>query len=64
MALAIPHPRDISDDDARQEIKGYFEALHGEVVFPSEIAENLNLDYDQVVRLVQDLVSNREIAAT
>jgi hypothetical protein len=64
VALVAPHPRELADNDARREIKDYFESLHGEVVYPSEIADHLNLDYEQVAKLVQDLVDDGEIAAT
>ena len=56
--------RAISDDDARKEIKGYFEELHGETIYPSDIADALNLEYEMVVRLIQELCDAGEIAAT
>jgi hypothetical protein len=64
VALAGQRPSEVSDDDAKREIKEYFESLDGETLYPSEISESLNLDYDQVVRTLRDLVEDGEIAAT
>jgi hypothetical protein len=56
--------RDIPDEDAKKEIKEYFEEYHGETIYPSEISDTLHLDYDLVIRLIQELCDAGEIAAT
>ena len=54
--------RRIPDDEAKQEIKSLFEERHGEVLFPSDVAEELNLEYDLVVRLLTALQREGKIA--
>jgi cell division protein FtsB len=53
--------RSIPDEEARKEIKQLFETMHGEVIFPSEIAAELHLDYELVVRLLTDLENEGSI---
>jgi Arc/MetJ-type ribon-helix-helix transcriptional regulator len=45
--------RDIDNDTARKEITGYFKR-HGEA-FPDEAAEDLELDFDLVMRIAEEL---------
>jgi hypothetical protein len=56
-------PREISDEAAKTEIKQYFESLDGDVIYPSDVADDLNIDYDTVARLIQELVADGQIAA-
>ena len=37
--------RRVDDEQARREIKELFDTKHGETIFPSEVAEELHLDY-------------------
>lgn len=55
--LTVPSEstRDIAEQQAIQEIKEVFNTHHGETIYPSEIADELRLDYDLVVRLLMDL---------
>lgn len=52
----------ISEDSAKQAIKAYFEARHGDTVYPSDVADALNLDYDNVVRLIGELERDGRVA--
>lgn len=56
--------RQISAAEAKQEIKTLFEERHGEVLFPSDIADELNLEYDFVIVLLAELENEGKIAAT
>ena len=47
--------REISNTRAKNEIKEFFEGRHGEVLYPDEIAEALNLEIEQVIRLCREL---------
>jgi DNA-binding MarR family transcriptional regulator len=52
----------LGDDAAKQEIKAYFEKRHGETVYPSDVADELNLDYDSAVRLIGELEQDGSVA--
>jgi len=54
-------PRKIDIGEAKIEIKTLFEAMHGQTIFPSEIAEELRLDYDLVVGALTDLENEGQI---
>ena len=56
--------RDLSDADAKREIGAHFKKHHGEVFYPSDIAEAMCLDYDQVVRVLEELERGESIAET
>ena len=53
--------RRVDDEQARREIKELFDTKHGETIFPSEVAEELQLDYDTVTRLLSDLENEGQI---
>jgi len=53
--------RDITDEQAKEEIKKWFEDRHGEILFPSDVADELSLDYDVVVRLLTDLENEGKV---
>lgn len=61
LAEYVQLPRDVSDDVARAEIKSFFEARHGETLSPDEIADVLDLDLDQAVRICRQLAKEGEI---
>jgi transcriptional regulator with AAA-type ATPase domain len=52
----------ISDDAAKAKIKAYFEQRHGQTVYPSDVAEELRLEYSRTVRLINELESNGQVA--
>jgi hypothetical protein len=54
--------RDIPDEHAKTKIKAYFEDRHGKIVYPSDVAEDLHLDYDQTVRLINELENDGQVA--
>ena len=47
--------RELPDGDAKSEIKNYFESHHRTVLYPSDVAEALRLDYEQVTTLLEQL---------
>jgi hypothetical protein len=54
--------RDLRDDEAKREIKAYFEEHHGETLYPDEVAKALRLDVLQVIHLCQELAREQQIA--
>lgn len=61
-ATAESEVRSLPDVEARREIKEYFTTNHGLDIFPSDVAEALNLDYETVTRLLGELENDGEIA--
>jgi hypothetical protein len=57
-----PEPRVVSKDEGKKEIKAFFEANNGELIYPSDVAETLHLAYDFVVRTIEELEKDGEIA--
>lgn len=53
--------RDIPREQAKAEIKAYFESHHGESIYPSDIMENLRLDYDLIGELCDELEKEGKI---
>lgn len=62
VGLASPEVREISRAQAIKEIKSYFEQHDGETLFPSDLSEALDLDYDLVVELIDKLETKGQIA--
>lgn len=60
--LDRPAPRKLSKAQAKNEIRAYFAQRDGQVVYPSDIAEVLNLDYDLVLVAINDLEKEGKIA--
>lgn len=60
--LAPVQLRDLSDENAKLEIKSFFEKHHGKTLFPDEVADALDLDVLQVIRLCRELAGEGEIA--
>lgn len=54
--------RAITNDSAMQEISAYFKKHDGEAIYPSDIAEELRLDYDQVKQAIAKLEKEGKIA--
>ena len=53
--------REVSDRRAADEIAEYFRLRDGEEIFPSDVAAGLSLAYDQVSRVITELLSNGKI---
>jgi hypothetical protein len=53
--------RDIPREQAKAEIKAYFESHHGEAIYPSDIMEDLRLDYDLIGELCDELEKKGKI---
>lgn len=56
-AGAAPAPREIGDEEAKDEIKAYFAARDGAAIYPDEVAEALGIDLLRAVRLCEALVA-------
>jgi hypothetical protein len=54
--------RQVSDDEAAKEVKSFFEARHGEDLYPDDVAENLDLPLDQAIRVCARLAEEKKIA--
>lgn len=61
--IGLP-PRKLSKAQAKNEIRAYFAQHDGQVVYPSDIAEKLNLDYDSVLAAINELEKEGKIAKT
>ena len=55
VGLNLPPPRNITKTAAKKEIGAYFAQRDGEIIYPSDIAEALNLDYDFVLTVTHEL---------
>ncbi len=55
VGLDHPTPRKVSKTQTKKEIRAYFAQHDGQVVYPSDIAENLTLDYDLVLVAINEL---------
>jgi hypothetical protein len=51
----------VTDAAARSKIKDFFEARHGETVYPSDVADDVGLDYERAVRLIHELEENGQV---
>lgn len=47
--------RDIPRDQAKEEVRAFFESHHGETIYPSDVMEALSLDYDLVYEICEEL---------
>ena len=52
----------ISDEAAKALIKAYFEKKHGETVYPSDIADDIGIDYERTIKLIQRLEDDGQVA--
>lgn len=55
LGLDQPPPRRITKSEAKREVAAYFQAHQDETIFPSDIADELNIDYDVVVDAIRQL---------
>jgi hypothetical protein len=51
-----------TDGELKVRIKAYFEARHGQTVYPSDVAEELPIDYDRAVKLIGELERDGQVA--
>ena len=54
--------RSLPDGEAKVRIKGYFEDRHGTTVYPSDVADDLRIEYDRAVRLIEELETDGQVA--
>ena len=59
-----PELRELTEGEAKAEIKTYFENHHGETIYASDVASTLSLDYDCVERWLQELERDGQITTT
>ena len=64
VGLDRPAPRKVSKTQTKKEIRAYFAQHDGQVVYPSDIVEDLNLDYDLVLVAINDLEKEGKVAKT
>jgi len=53
--------REIPREQAKKEIKAYFEAHHGQNIYPSDLMDALRLDYNLVWELCNELEKEEKI---
>ena len=56
-----PDPREIPKAQEKKEILEYFESHDGETIYPSDLAEELRIDYDVVCSVIDALAADGEI---
>ncbi|MGB8840857.1 MAG: hypothetical protein WCC64_07275 [Aliidongia sp.] len=52
---------DVSDEHLKQEIKQHFVDHDGETLYPSDISDALNVDYDRVEKLIGEMAEDGKI---
>lgn len=55
--------REVSYEDAKREIKQYFEAHHGESIDAGDLQEALGIDIQMVIQICQDIERDGQIKA-
>ena len=58
---ALIEARDLPRDEAKKEIAQFFDENRGEVIYPSDVAEALNLSYFLVEEIIEDYLSELKI---
>lgn len=53
--------REIPREQAKEEIRKFFQDHHGEAIYPSDILEALHLDYDLVYEICEELEKEGKI---
>ncbi len=59
--LDRPAPRKVSKAQAKKEVHAHFAQNDAQVVYPSDIAEDMNLDYDLVLVAINELEKEGKI---
>ncbi len=62
VGLDRSEPRKLSKAQAKKEIRSYFAQHDGQIVYPSDICEDLNLDYDQVLVAINELEKENKVS--
>ena len=62
VGLDRPAPRNVSKAQAKKEIRGYFAKHDGELIYPDDIADDLNLEMQQVIEICEALAEEGKIA--
>ncbi len=62
VGLDRPAPRNVSKTQAKREIRAHFAQHDGQVVYPSDIAEDLKLDYDLVLVAINELEKEGKVS--
>jgi hypothetical protein len=60
-AEKIMQLREIPREQAKAEIRKFFQDHHGESVYPSDILDSLHLDYDLVCEICEELEKEGKI---
>ena len=53
--------REIPREQAKEEVRAFFKAHHGEAIYPSDVMEALSLDYDLVYEICEELEQEGKI---
>ena len=53
--------REIPREQAKEDIRAFFKAHHGEAIYPSDVMEALSLDYDLVYEICEELEQEGKI---
>ena len=59
---AVIELRDISIEQAKMEIKGFFEKRHGETLDAGHVMDALNIDYDLIDKALKELANEGKIS--
>lgn len=62
VGLDRSEPRKLSKAQAKKEIRSYFAQHDGQIVYPSDIGEDLNLDYDLVLVAINELEKENKVS--
>lgn len=62
VGLDRPAPRKASKTQVKKEIRAHFAQHDGQVIYPSDIAEDLNLDYDSVLAVINELEKEGKVS--
>ena len=62
VGLDRPAPRKASKTQVKKEIRAHFAQHDGQVIYPSGIAEDLNLDYDSVLAAINELEKEGKVS--
>ncbi len=62
VGLDRPAPRKASKTQVKKEIRAHCAQHDGQVIYPSDIAEDLNLDYDLVLVAINELEKENKVS--
>nr|WP_294514164.1 hypothetical protein [uncultured Rhodopila sp.] len=57
-----PRRSRVTDAHAKTLIKAFFEKRHGQTIYPSDVADELRIDYDRASHLIAELEADGKIA--